>query len=158
MEENMVSISLRSNVVKIALFTVVTLICAACASNSQEILHQNVKDQNITQLEENIGRGLNINERDRYGFTPLILAAYYGYGPLVKFLCEKGANINAQDNEGNSALIYAADNGYVDTFNILMDSGADVNLVNKQGHNALWCAKNNKREAMILKLEKAMTK
>jgi ankyrin repeat protein len=139
------------------LFTMLTLICTACASN-REVLHYNVKEQNILKLKENITQGANINERDRNGFTPLISAAYYDYGPLVKYLCEKAANINAQNNEGWSALLYAVYYGYDDSFKILMEHGADVNLVNNREYNALGYAKHYNREEMYRKLEEAAAK
>jgi hypothetical protein len=134
------------------------VVASSSCATSEEILHQNVKDQNITKLGENLKQGMNINEKDGYGFTPLIVAAYYGYGPVVKFLCEQGADVNAKNNDGMSALLYAVENGYNDCFNILMDYRADVNLINRQGHNALWLANQYKRNDMIRKLEEAGAK
>ena len=54
---------------------IVVALCGCVIGN--EVLHQNVKDRNITKLEENIKQGMNINEKDRNGFTPLMVAAYY---------------------------------------------------------------------------------
>lgn len=139
------------------LAALIVVVLGGCATN-KEVLHRNVKEQDITRLEQNIKRGVDINEKDGYGFTPLILAAYYNYGPLVKYLCENGANINAQNNDGWSALLYAVNYGYDDTFNILMQHEPDLNLVNKQGYNAIWYAEKYDRKEMYRKLEEAGTK
>jgi uncharacterized protein len=137
-----------------ALHMVIAL--GGCAIN--EDLHQNVKDRNITQLEENIKQGMNFDEKDRNGFTPLMVAVYYNHSEIVTYLCEKGANINTQDNDGRTALMYAIEYGYDSTFNILIHHGADVNLLDKEGHNALWYAMHNKREEMRRILEDAGAK
>lgn len=138
----------------------VGILVASCASfgTKDEILHRNVKDQNLVALQKSVQAGADINQKDGHGYTPLILAAYYGYGPLVKYLCEKGADLNAQNKDGWSALLYATYYGYSDTFKILMHYGADVNLINNRGYNALWYAKYYRRDDMVKALEESGAK
>ncbi|MGA3114437.1 MAG: ankyrin repeat domain-containing protein [Syntrophobacteraceae bacterium] len=133
-------------------------ILIALGGCATEVLQGNVKDRNITELEENIKRGMDIDGKDRNGFAPLMVAAYYNHSEIVKYLCEKGANINTQDKDGRTAVMYAIEYGYDSTFNILIHHGADVNLLDKEGHNALWYAIHNKREEMCRILEDAGAK
>ena len=51
-----------------------------------------------------IGRGANVNVRDKRGITPLHRAAALGFTPVVEKLLESGADINALDNERNTPL------------------------------------------------------
>ena len=50
----------------------------------------------------------NIEARNKYGRTSLIVAAVNGYVSIVQLLLEKGANVEGRDNEGNTALMSAA--------------------------------------------------
>jgi ankyrin repeat protein len=49
----------------------------------------------------------NINVRDKYNQTALMLAAENGYTRVVSLLIDKGADMNAKDNEGRTALMRA---------------------------------------------------
>ena len=42
--------------------------------------------------------------RNNNGFTPLMIAVYYGHLEMVKYLVTAGANINAQDNKKHTVL------------------------------------------------------
>jgi ankyrin repeat protein len=56
----------------------------------------------------NLDSGLDPNEPDEYGMTPLIMAAYLGYPQLVEELLKrKDVKIDLMDKEGLSALDYA---------------------------------------------------
>jgi ankyrin repeat protein len=43
-----------------------------------------------------------------YGRTPLMVACYYGYAGIVRYLCQHGANVNFQNPGGESALFFAS--------------------------------------------------
>ena len=48
----------------------------------------------------------DVGERDRDGFTPLLLAAYFGHAEVCELLLERGkANIEETTRLGNTALI-----------------------------------------------------
>lgn len=59
------------------------------------------------------------------GTTPLMTAALYGGGALVKRLMEAGADVNARNDAGATALMWAVPN--TDAMQLLLDAGADVN-------------------------------
>jgi hypothetical protein len=51
--------------------------------------------------------GANINGRGRSGETPLMMAAGYGYTPIVELLLARGADTRAVDADGDNALSLA---------------------------------------------------
>ncbi|XP_050390986.1 putative ankyrin repeat protein RF_0381 [Patella vulgata] len=53
-----------------------------------------------------LGRGVRVNERDRHGRTPLMLAASSNDSRLVKTLLDVGADVTLLDNLGKSAIQY----------------------------------------------------
>lgn len=70
-------------------------------------------------IRQALGQHADINCRNRWGSTPLILAAYgqstdkatdthRPYPNCVKLLISRGANVNAQQEEGWTALMYAS--------------------------------------------------
>jgi hypothetical protein len=84
---------------------------------------------------------VDVNLRDRYGETTLMIATQYGHTDAVNALLEKGADVNLQNNTGSTALMIATQYGHTDAVNALIEKGADVNLQNKDGSTALiWAA------------------
>ncbi len=79
---------------------------------------QNVKKALLT--------GADINSKDYFGKTPLILAASRGDFELVHLLFKYGASatMNTKDRYGKSALDYAKENGHEKIILILKDYGA----------------------------------
>src|SRR5258707_2269526 len=59
----------------------------------------------VDLLDGLIKAGVNPNERDPHGFTPLILAAYNEQPQAVDFLITNGADPCATDPKCNTALI-----------------------------------------------------
>lgn len=82
-------------------------------------------------------RPQDVNNQDRDGWTPLLLAAGMGHTAAVQALLEKGANVDVQDADGKSALMRATAMGYADIVLILVEAGADVNLKDTDGNTAL---------------------
>lgn len=83
---------------------------------------------------------IDIEHKDKYGRTLLILASLHGHTNLVEFLLKYGAQVNAVDNELNTALMEAAKAGYIDTMTALLKAGAQPNLQNNSGATALHIA------------------
>lgn len=89
----------------------------------------------MKKVEELINNGCDINLKDCYGYTPLIIASMYHNKNMVILLIEKGANVNLVDIDCRTALMYTVDN--YDITKLLIDSGADVNLIDINGKTAL---------------------
>lgn len=58
-------------------------------------------------IREFIKHGFPVNIKNHAGFTPLMMASYYGHQNVVSTLLEKGADRCARDNRGNTALMGA---------------------------------------------------
>lgn len=71
----------------------------------------------------------SINDRTRYGFTPLMASCYNGHYEIAKLLIESGVkNINAITKNGWSALTMAVKRNDVKLAKLLLDNGANPNL------------------------------
>ncbi len=51
-------------------------------------------------------KGININQKDENGATPLMLAVKSNNPELVAYLIEKGADVNAKDKDGYTPIMY----------------------------------------------------
>ena len=75
------------------------------------------------------------------GFTPIIVAADYGYVYLVKLLLTHGANPDARPRfNSTTALIRAARRGHLSVVRQLLKHGVDVDARDKDGRTAIWLA------------------
>ena len=72
---------------------------------------------------------VEIERTNEHGFTPLMIATYYGHTHLVKYLVENGADVNAQDNRGWTSLRYAYYYNYKEIAEILLKYNAVVSPV-----------------------------
>ncbi len=65
------------------------------------------KTGNAEVINEFLKHGFPADVRNASGFTPLMMAAYYGQQPIVTALLAHGADRCARDNKGNTALMGA---------------------------------------------------
>jgi len=76
-----------------------------------------------------IEAGADVNNKDKYGDTPLIYSSILGYLDITKILIEAKADINAKNNYGNTALIWALRNNHKEIVDLLKKYGAkDLSL------------------------------
>ena len=58
-----------------------------------------------------LDNGANVDERDKFGMTPLMRAAQHGRTDVVNFLLDNDADVNAINNYGWNALMIAIEKG-----------------------------------------------
>ena len=80
---------------------------------------------------------IDIEAKDNWGNTALIISAGRGYLDIVQYLVKKKANIEAKNNYGETALIISAGRGYLDCVKSLCQEGANIEAKNKYGDTAL---------------------
>ena len=72
--------------------------------------------------------GVDVNARDRYGQTGLMLAAHRGHAATVDVLIQHGAELDVTAKYSLSALMLAVIGGHADIARMLVRAGADRGL------------------------------
>ena len=81
-----------------------------------------------TAVHEQLAAGADVNSRDRYGQTALMLAAHHGFQELVDILIEHGADLNVTAKYHLSALMLAVIAGHSEIAKRLARAGADLSI------------------------------
>jgi len=92
------------------------------------------------------------------GWTALIYAATGGRDAIVTYLLGEGADINAKAPNGTTALMMAVRENKPSTVDLLIARGADVNVRNDAGASALDWAKRGVDKTIVEHLRKAGAK
>jgi ankyrin repeat protein len=82
------------------------------------------------EVEKLLQTGVNANEKNALGATPLSWAACVGNLTCISKLLDLGADIRATTLKGETALHFAAQCGQAEAVLLLLDRGADVQLLN----------------------------
>ena len=80
-----------------------------------------------------IGVGIDINSKDEYGRTALMVAALWKRLSVVKFLIEVGVDINGKDEHGRTALIFAYH--WIDVHQKMSDNDIKIKLIKANKNN-----------------------
>jgi len=81
---------------------------AGCSKTEEADLIEACIQGNLEDAEMLIKNGADVNERDDTSWTPLMIAAEYGYDEVAQMLIDNGANIDEKDNKGWTAIMNAA--------------------------------------------------
>lgn len=97
-----------------------------------DLFLEEMPSMSVDTLSKKLITILGVNDRNHKGWSPIIVAAYYGKRDLVEFLLQNGANINDRNYRGTTVLMYAKDyaikNNNNEFFKFLIEQGADVSL------------------------------
>lgn len=101
--------------------------------------------------------GINVQAKDKDGFTAMHWAAWSGMPYCTLLLAEAGLDINAQEKNGYTPLMLAAMRGNSEVVRMLLSLGAVADVKNADGLTAAELVKNgegayNKRDTFIFKL------
>lgn len=117
-------------------------------TNAEDALEQSSKaleaslrsaayDGDVKNLEKLIEKGVNLEARDSYKQTPLILAVRHGHETFVAALLKANVEVNAQDTYGQTALHHAAEWGFSKIISLLIAKGANLESRNDNGNTPL---------------------
>lgn len=108
----------------------------AIAQNPEVSIHVAALTGNIPVLQQYIDAGADLNKKDAYGSTPLIIAATFGQTEAARMLIEADANLEITNNQGSSPLQIAALFGRIEIVQILLNHGANRYYRNMEGSTA----------------------
>ena len=99
-------------------------------------LHMAVLQGNIDAVRQHIKAGTDLNKKDQFGSTPLMIAATFGKTEIAKALIEAGAYMNIGNNEKSTPLHIAALFCRPEIIQALLDKGANRYIRNISGSTA----------------------
>lgn len=111
-------------------------------------LHKAVYKKNRARIQELISQGQDLNKPNKYGVTPIHVAALKGDLELFKFLEEKGADPKITADT-TSTLHIAMNSQNKDLARYLIAKGFDVNSSNKHGNTPLHIASRKCHPALV---------
>lgn len=116
-----------------------------------------IRDGNSKKVLAELANGVDVNQKDPGGATPLMYAVMYENvkADIVNGLLAHGADPNVQSKYGMTALMFAVENVDLETIKTLLKSGANVDLKNGRGATALNFAR---RPAVAILLREAGAK
>ena len=91
---------------------------------------------------------------DDDGWTPLHLAAEYGYKNIVALYLDNGCPIDAPNKVGLTPLCIAADQGQFDTAELILSRGADVNISEENSKTPLYIVASRGHTELVRSLVK----
>jgi len=119
-------------------------------SDSDLIKAVRFDDKDPEAVDKALAAGADINQKDKFGFTPLMLAIKNQNSRLIyKFLEIDGVDVNAKSNRGFTPLMIAAWKGDAGAATKLIEMKADLKAVDSGGRNAWGVAHDWHKEEML---------
>ena len=130
---------------EVALKTVTTAVLAATLlsplpASGQEnpapsvSLHMAALQGNVEVIRQHVTAGSDLNEKDAWGSTPLIISATFGRTDVARALIESGADLHITNNDGATPLHAAAFLCRTEIVEALLDHGANKALRDNFGN------------------------
>ncbi|NP_001084771.1 death associated protein kinase 1 S homeolog [Xenopus laevis] len=105
------------------------------------IIHA-INDDNVPGLQHLFGSLSNydVNQPNKHGTPPLLIAAGCGNIQILELLIKRGAQIDVQDKAGSNAIYWASRHGHVETLKFLHQNNCSLDIKDKSGETALHVA------------------
>jgi ankyrin repeat protein len=87
-----------------------------------------IKRGDVRTVRELLERGVDVDARDQFGQTGLMLAAHAGHLQVVETLVAHRANLNVTAKFGLSALMLAVVGGHLEVARVIAKAGANLTL------------------------------
>ena len=104
----------------------------------------------VDAVKTHLAAGVDVNAKNKGGYTALHLASKKGHVEVAKVLLEAKADIAAASKSGKTALHYVAYyKGNIDLAKLLLDAGAEPNVMDKRKKTPLDYAVSRKNDALV---------
>lgn len=100
-------------------------------------LHEAAIMGNVDAIRQHAAAGTNLDEKDAYGSTPLVITATFGVTDAAKALIDEGADWSLTNDEGSTPLHIAAFLCHTEIVEALLAGGADTDALNTAGRTPL---------------------
>ena len=98
----------------------VSLVVTSCSSvDVNKGLLGAAEKGEVSGVSNFLEKGADINVKDDFDRTALMMAAYGGHTEVVKILIEKGADLSAKGKFGATALSFATDGNFTEIIRLL---------------------------------------
>ena len=123
----------------------VSISIASCSKSDKQIasplnptldLHTAAYLGDLNSVQQHIKAGTDLNQKDQYGSSPLIIAITFDRVEVSQVLIEAGADLTVVNNDGSTPLHIAAFFCRPGTVKLLLDNGADKSIRNNYGATA----------------------
>jgi ankyrin repeat protein len=118
------------------------------------VIEKDIKEGTPIELKNLLRNPNNLNIRNGFNHTPLMISSKFGSCEKTKSILDCGADPDLYDKDGNTALMISARYDRGDIIKILLDAKAKINLKNYLGQTALDIANDYNSEYAISSLTK----
>lgn len=95
---------------------------------------------NLKSLRQLIQSKVDLNAKDKGGYTALMLTASNGHHEATQLLLKSNVNMDSKNTEGQTALYFALVNEHPEIALDLIKHGADIENISEDGDSALIIA------------------
>jgi len=89
-------------------------------------LHQAVRDHDIEKIRAELSKGIDVNQKDWLGYTPLHWACYFGYADMAETLLAAKADPNLKSDTGRTPIEIATAMNYQNVVDLLRQNVAKL--------------------------------
>jgi len=120
------------SLLKMVLFLILLLIAHTSYADINSDLIQAAGINDAAKVKQLLKQGADVNAKDKYGNTALMIAAISGHTDTAKVLIDGGADVNAKDWSDDTALVLAIEGEHKDIVRLLKQTMARRHMVRGQ--------------------------
>lgn len=106
----------------------------------ETFLHLIIPKNKIESVKFLIKNGIDVNVKDNFGLTALMLACKHGFSDIVNELLKTDVNLDIKTNNDNTAIEFAVYNKYFKIYQQLKPKIKDLNIKNKKNQTLIHTA------------------